>query len=136
MASKLITVLLIASLGWGQTPVDTQKLQDAKAKGFSMPVDVTVNGNVSVEAVLLPARVSKALFGNEIATQYAVIELTVSNRNSDAALIIHSISIDYSEWLLSGTTKALAAAGMASQSGSSSTTANSQTTEPPTFQSA
>jgi hypothetical protein len=134
MASKLITVLLIASLGWGQTAVDTQKLQDAKAKGFSMPVDVAVNGNVSVEAVLLPARVSKALFGNEIATQYAVIELTVSNRNPDAALIVHSISIDYSEWLLSGTTKALAAAGLSSQSGSGPAAPNPQTTQPSTFQ--
>ncbi len=113
MAPKLIGVLLLAAaLGWGQSAVDTQKLQDAKTKGFSMPVDVAASGNVSVEAVLLPARIAKPLFGKEIAAQYAIIELIVSNGNPDAAFIVHSISIDYSDWLLSGTPHALADAGL------------------------
>jgi hypothetical protein len=135
MASKFITALLIASSGWGQSAVDIQKLQDAKAKGFTMPVDMTVGGNVTVEAVLLPAPVCKALFGKAIANHYAVIELTVSNKSHDAALIVHSIFIDYSEWLMSGTAKALAAAGMPSQAVSPAFTANLQTEEPQSFQS-
>ncbi len=134
MASKFIKVLLIATSGWGQSAVDVQKLQDATAKGFSMPVDMTVGGSVTVEAVLLPAPVSKALFGKAIANQYAVIELTVSNKSHDAALIVHSIFIDYSDWLMSGTAKALAAAGMPSQAVSTSI-ANLQTGELQSFQS-
>jgi hypothetical protein len=115
MPSKLITILLIASIAWAQKAVDTQKLQDAKAQGFSMPVNVVVGGNVTVEAVLLPASVSKALFGKAISNQYAVIELTISNKSHDAAFIVHSVFIDYSEWLLSGTAKALAAAGLSGE---------------------
>jgi hypothetical protein len=112
MASKFITALLIACSAWPQSAVDTQKLQDAKAQGFSIPADVPLTGNVMVEAVLLPAPVSKALFGKAIANQYAVIELTISNKNLDAALIVTSVFIDYSEWLMSGSAKALAAAGL------------------------
>ena len=112
MASKIITALLIASSAWPQSAVDTQKLQDAKTQGFNMPADTAVALNITVEAVLLPAPVSKALFGKAIANQYAVIELTISNKSHDAALIVTSILIDYSEWLMSGTAKALAAAGL------------------------
>jgi len=31
------------------------------------------------------------------------VELIVSNRSRDAALVVHSIFLDYSQWLLSGT---------------------------------
>lgn len=120
MISKFIAGLLIAWSALAQSAVDVQKLQDAKAKGFAMPVDVTAGGNVSVEAVLLPAPVCTALFGKAIAHQYAVIELTVSNKSPQAALIITSIFIDYSDWLLSGSNQALAAAGFAAQNVSSS----------------
>jgi hypothetical protein len=112
MASKFITALLIASSAWPQSAVDTQKLQDARAQGFSVSADVPVSGNIVVEAVLLPAPVSRALFGKAIANQYAVIELTISNKSHDAALIVNSVFIDYSEWLMSGSAKALAAAGL------------------------
>lgn len=112
MASKFITALLMASSAWPQSAVDTQKLQDAKAQGFSMPADTPMAGNITVEAVLLPAPVSRALFGKAIARQYAVIELTISNKSHDAALIVNSVFIDYSEWLMSGSAKALAAAGL------------------------
>jgi hypothetical protein len=112
MASKFITALLIACSAWPQSAVDTQKLQDAKAEGFNMPADLPVTGNTTVEAVLLPAAVSKGLFGKAIAKQYAVIELTISNKSQDAALIVTSVFIDYSEWLLSGSAKALAASGL------------------------
>jgi len=120
MISKLIAGLLIGWSALAQSAVDVQKLQDAKAKGFAMPVDVTADGNVSVQAVLLPAPVCTALFGKAIAHQYAVIELTVSNKSPQAALIITSIFSDYSDWLLSGSNQALAAAGFPAQNVSSS----------------
>lgn len=100
-----------------------------------MPADTAVSGNVTVEAVLLPASVSKALFGKAISNQYAVIELSISNKSRDAALIVHSIFIDYSEWLLSGTPKAMAAAGFPGQSTPGPSAANPQTAEPGTLQS-
>jgi hypothetical protein len=112
MASKFITALLIACSAWPQSAVDTQKLQDAKAQGFSIPADMALTGNIVLEAVLLPAPVARALFGKAIANQYAVIELTISNKSRDAALLITSVFIDYSEWLMSGSAKALAAAGL------------------------
>jgi hypothetical protein len=127
MISKLIAGLLIAWSAFAQSAVDIQKLQDAKGRGFGMPADVTAGGNVSVEAVLLPAPVCTALFGKAIAHQYAVIELTVSNKNPQAALIITSIFIDYSDWLLSGSNQALAAAGLPAQNVSSSSSANPRT---------
>ena len=135
MPSKFIAVLLVASSAWAQSAADTQKLQDAKARGFSMAADTSVGGNVTVEAVLLPASVSKTLFGKAISNQYAVIELTISNKSQDATLIVHSIFIDYSEWLLSGTAKALAAAGLPGQAVPVPSTANPQPAEPATFQS-
>lgn len=135
MLSKFISVWLIASSTWGQSAVDTQKLQDAKAHGFTLPTDIAVGGNITVEAVLLPASVSKVLFGRAISNQYAVIELTISNKSPYAALIVHSVFIDYSEWLLSGTAKAMAAAGLPGQAVPGPSTPSPQTDEPSTFQS-
>lgn len=112
MLSKFTAVPLLISLGWGQSAVDTQKLRDAQDQGFALPTDAALDGNATIEAVLLPAAISKALFGKAIANQYAVIELTISNKSHDAALIVQSIFIDYSDWLLSGTAHAMAAAGL------------------------
>jgi hypothetical protein len=116
MLPKFIVVLFLISTSWGQSAVDIQKLRDAQSQGFAMAADAELGGNATIEAVLLPATISKALFGKAIATQYAVIELTISNKSRDAALIVHSIFIDYSDWLLSGTAHAMAAAGLSGQS--------------------
>jgi len=112
MAPTLIALSFIASIGWAQSAADIQRLQDARTKGFAMPVDTAAGGNITVEAVLLPAPICRALFGKAIAGQYAVIELTISNKSPEAAFIVNSIYIDYSEWLLSGSSKALTAAGI------------------------
>jgi hypothetical protein len=64
---------------------------------------VNVNGNVHVEAVLLPPRVTRDVFGKAVADRYAAVQMIVSNRSRDAALIVHSVFIDYSRWLFSGT---------------------------------
>ena len=115
MLVKLIVVLLLVSTCWGQSAVDAQKLRDARNQGFAMASHAELGGNATIEAVLLPAAISKALFGKAIANQYAVIELTISNKSHDAAIIVHSIFIDYSDWLLSGSSHAMAAAGLPAQ---------------------
>src|SRR5689334_12802404 len=82
-----------------------QKLQDARQQGLPVKAEASgnlnVQDNVSIEAVLLPARVCQEVFGKEISRNYAAVEVTVSNRNHDAAMIVHSIFIDYSDWALS-----------------------------------
>lgn len=95
----------------------TQAIKDAASKGFPMQSAATVRDNVSVEAVLLPYSICKRIFGTEIANNYTAVEVTVSNRSADAAMIVHSLYIDYSKWLLSGTPEALAAGGRACAGG-------------------
>jgi hypothetical protein len=82
-----------------------QKLKDAAQKGISLTnaSSTDVTNNTSVEATLIPASIARTVFGKEIANHYAVISLTISNQSSDYAFIVHSIFIDYSQWLLGGT---------------------------------
>lgn len=61
-----------------------------------------VNENVSAQAVLIPRVDARRIFGKEIAENYAVVEVNISNKSPDAALLIHGIFIDYSNWPLSG----------------------------------
>ena len=42
------------------------------------------------------------VFGRELGKKYGVFLLTISNHSADAALIVHSIFIDYSQWSLAG----------------------------------
>jgi hypothetical protein len=115
LLSLALCALLFGSVyGNAQTPApagnaaDTQSLKDAASKGFKL----NANGPVNVEAVLIPARIAARLFGKEIAHNYAAVELTVSNKNHDSAFLLHSIYIDYGDWLLSGTVRARRAAGI------------------------
>ena len=73
-----------------------------KGKPLTHVSSTDVTGNISVEATLIPANITRTVFGKEIGNNYAVIGLTVSNRSADQAFIVHSIFIDYSQWLLSG----------------------------------
>lgn len=78
-------------------------VQDATKKGFPLSASSTdVTGSISVEATLIPAKIAKTVFGKEVANNYAVIALTVSNRSADNSFIVHNVFIDYSQWLLSG----------------------------------
>lgn len=77
-------------------------VKNVASQGFQLSASTNVSEQVSVEAVMLPASISKKIFGKEVGSNYAVIELTVSNRSTDAALIVHSVFVDYSQWLLSG----------------------------------
>jgi len=71
------------------------------ADGVPLPVVSDVAGSVSVEAVLLPSSVAKRIFGKAVSDQYAVVQMTISNHNPNAALIIQSAFLDYSHWLFS-----------------------------------
>jgi hypothetical protein len=81
-----------------------QKVKSAAQKGMPLThvSSTDVTSNISVEASLIPANIARTVFGKEIANNYAVIALTVSNRSADQAFIVHTIFIDYSQWLLSG----------------------------------
>jgi hypothetical protein len=78
------------------------QVKQATTQGIPLVASTNVNGNVSVEAVLLPPRISKHVFGGIIGNDYAVIALTLSNRSASQSLIVHSIFLDYSRWALSG----------------------------------
>jgi hypothetical protein len=77
-------------------------LADAAKQGYPLSTDLTVRGNVTVQAVLIPSHVARRVFGREIARNYAVIELIVNNKSPDAALIIQGLYIDYTDWAFSG----------------------------------
>lgn len=102
-AVSVVHVLPVTAQDKATTPATTA-VTDAAQKGFklSKTSSTDVTGNISVDATLIPASIAKTVFGKEVSSNYAVIELTVSNRSSDDAFIVHTIFIDYSQWLLSG----------------------------------
>jgi len=105
--SCLLLIACFAVTVFSQTELDpkTRKLLDEAAKkGNAVKTEITVNGNVHAQAVLIPRVDAKRIFGKEIGENYAVIEVNVGNKSPDAALIIHGIFIDYRAWPLSGAT--------------------------------
>lgn len=82
-----------------------QQGSSSNATQLGTKVVGNVNGNVSAQAVLIPRVNARRIFGDEIANNYAVVEVNISNKSTDAALIIHGIFIDYSNWPLSGMSK-------------------------------
>jgi hypothetical protein len=107
-----ITVLSAAAQKNGKTEAEAQKrvaeaeqkVKDAAEHGTPLThvTSTDVTNNTSVEATLIPASIARTVFGKEIANHYAVISLTVSNQSSDYAFIVQSVFIDYSQWLLGG----------------------------------
>jgi hypothetical protein len=75
---------------------------DTSKQGIPLSTDLTVQGNVTVQAVLIPHKIAKAVFGGKIADEYAIVQLTINNKSSDAALIVQGVYIDYSRWALAG----------------------------------
>jgi hypothetical protein len=80
----------------------TEKLQEAAKKGFALTAKTNVSQSASIQAVLIPANLAQRIFGKEVAHNYAVVELIVSNEDEKAALVVHSVFLDYSQWALSG----------------------------------
>ena len=64
-----------------------------------------------MDSVLLPYKVANRIFGGEVADNYAVVQITISNHNPSAGLIIHSALLDYSHWLFSGRFSSIAGDG-------------------------
>ena len=75
---------------------------DTSKQATPLNTDLTVTGNVTAQAVLIPRKIAKAVFGGKIADEYAVVQLTINNKSSDAALIVQGVYIDYSRWALAG----------------------------------
>ena len=70
--------------------------------GVNLATQSNVFGSVTAQAVLIPAKDARRIFGKEIGDRYAVIEVNVGNKSPDAALVVHNIFIDYKRWTLSG----------------------------------
>jgi hypothetical protein len=77
-------------------------LEAAAREGFSLPVPNSVSDKVSVTAVLLTQRAVGRLFGKDIASTYAVVQLAISNKSLNAAFVLHNAYIDTSQWALGG----------------------------------
>ncbi|HST54203.1 MAG TPA: hypothetical protein VLJ61_19500 [Pyrinomonadaceae bacterium] len=101
LAFCLVSAVLAQDSGTQAQDAKTQNMLD-QAKENGRQVQVAVNGNISAQAVLIPQVDARRIFGKEVADNYAVIEVNVSNKSQDATLLIHSIYIDYSRWALSG----------------------------------
>ena len=80
----------------------TDLLQKAAQSPEAKRLLVNVRDHVDASAVLIPAHDASRIFGPEIGRHYAVVEVNVGNKSPDAALVIHSIFIDYTRWGLSG----------------------------------
>jgi hypothetical protein len=69
--------------------------------GIPIPAVSDVESSVSVDAVLLPSSTARRIFGKAISDNYAIVQLTISNHNQDAAMILQTAFLDYSHWLFS-----------------------------------
>jgi hypothetical protein len=72
-----------------------------KADGIQLPVVSDVSASVRIEAVLIPSSAGKRIFGKAISDKYAIVQITISNHNQNAALILQNAFLDYSHWLFS-----------------------------------
>jgi hypothetical protein len=103
--SALLVMIYFCSISFAQDAASERNrkaLADAAKNGNGLTTQITVNGNVHAQAVLIPKVDARRIFGNEIANNYAVVEINVGNKSPDAALIIHGVFIDYRDWPLSG----------------------------------
>jgi hypothetical protein len=103
MRTKFLSLILIHIVLSLSLSAQAAVTQPPPAQGVDLPVVSEVSSAVTVDAVLLPYSVAKRAFGKETAQKYAAVSLTVSNRDPKQSLIIHSVFLDYSHWLFSGT---------------------------------
>jgi hypothetical protein len=81
-------------------------IDNAGKKGIPLTTTSNVSQEASIQAVLIPSSLAQRIFGKEVSQNYAVVEVIVSNRDSNASLVLHSVFLDYSNWVLSGTSMA------------------------------
>lgn len=72
------------------------------AAGVAWNGSTNVKDNVRIQAVLLPHPSASRVFGKEIASHYAVIQVIVDNQSEDSSFLLQSVFMDYSDWALSG----------------------------------
>jgi hypothetical protein len=128
----LLLTICFCSVTFAQEAQDakSQKLLEKAAKnGNGLQTQINVNGNVHAQAVLIPYVDARRIFGEEIAKNYAVIEVNVSNKSQDAALILHGVFIDYSRWPLSGATPSELNASVSTDNYQASSSPNQVATE-------
>jgi hypothetical protein len=120
--TPLLLTICFCGLAFSQDDDRTEKTKQLLDQARKSPgarklnSQITVNGNVHVEAVLIPRVDANRIFGKEIANNYAVIELNIGNKSPEAALIIHGVFIDYSQWPLSGSSRSVAIADRSTDS--------------------
>jgi hypothetical protein len=83
----------------------------AQTAGAPLTTVSEISTSITVDAVLLPYSVAKRSFGKETARNYAVVHMTISNRDPKQSLILQSALLDYSQWLFNGTFTALSGDG-------------------------
>jgi hypothetical protein len=100
----LFSFLGALPLGAQSKDAGSQKAPAGAGQSSTIPLntDLTVQGNITAQAVLIPKKIAKAVFGGKIANEYAVVQLTINNKSPDAALIVQGVYIDYSQWALAG----------------------------------
>ncbi len=96
----------------GAAQAQKKVLTDAASAGTPLPTTITVQDNVNVEAVMLPQEISRRVFGKDVSENYAVIEVNISNRSNEAALIVQSLFIDLSGWGFAGPFGGVTASGV------------------------
>ncbi len=104
--TSLLLTICFCSIAFAQDDTKTAKskstLKKVAEKAPELSTRINVSTNVHAQAVLIPQVDARRIFGKEIAEHYAVIEVNVGNKSSDAALIIQGVFIDYSHWALRG----------------------------------
>jgi hypothetical protein len=80
----------------------TKAAKETASQGVPLKSSTTVKDNVLVHAVLLPRGPAASVFGRDIADNYAVVQLTISNLSKTSSLVVDSVFLDYSKWALSG----------------------------------
>jgi hypothetical protein len=110
MKRAVAVLLLLAPLlrGQGSAKADAaaqaalKTLKEAASAGLPIPAAINVADNVNIEAVLLPFEVARRVFGGEVAKNYAVIAVNISNRSNEAGFVLHSLFINLQDWGFAG----------------------------------
>lgn len=95
---------VLVPLAFSQQKAPDPAIIKSQAASGSLPLrgEASVGGQVSVEAVLMPPSTTRGLFGRAVSDRYAAVQVVISNHSHEASMVLESIFIDYSKWLLSG----------------------------------
>ena len=110
VAVSLVYVAIVSQLSFASDTHTLDKetsvalLQEAAKGGTPLTVTApgTVQGSVSITAVLLTKHSVQRLFGKEIADTYAVVQVSISNKGADASFVLHNAYLDLTNWALGG----------------------------------